>query len=1076
MRPLQMLMRIFILLCCTTVFSLTPKDLFSQSTKITVEKDQQVSVEEVFEMITKQTKYSFMYPSQLFKDYPKVELKKGKIQMDKLINLSLAFGDINIVLTANNGIIIQERNQIIQFNVSGIITDVNGVPIPGATVLIKGTSRGVSTDIDGQFSILVNAPANVLVISSIGFKSQEMTVGNQRVFNIILEESVSELGEVIVNAGYYSVKKKERTGNIAKVTAEEIELQPVVNPIEALQGRMAGVEIVQRGRGPGAAPAIRIRGTNSLRAEGNMPLYIIDGVPVNSSPLETNSVNFGVGLDPLNTMDMSNIQSIEVLKDADATAIYGSRGANGVILITTKNGQGLNNEVQIEARAYSGFSRATGSMNLMNTEQYLALRRQAFENSQEEMTESNAFDLLLWGQNRYTDWEKEFLGGTSTVNNINISASGGNATTSFRINGSYYKEGTIYPGEMDYNKVTGGLNVHHQSKNQKLSIDFSANYGVDINNSKGSSLSFAQEAKRLPPNAPAVFNLDGTLHWDEWAAVGWINPLEGFFNTTKSKTRSLISSLGVTYELLSGLNFRTNLGYNQLMNREVLKMPLRSYNPATWESDVHRSSHGTVERNSWIVEPQLLYDQVFGKMELNAILGATLQQNENYNESFQASGFISESLIGSLGAATEIRNANSQNTQYKYAALFARIGLNWSKKYFVNLTGRRDGSSRFGPGKQWGNFGAIGAAWIFTEEDFVKNTLPFLSFGKIRGSFGTTGNDQIGDYGFMDTYEPTNAAGGLVPTQLTNPIFSWETNKKMEVGLETGFLRNRIHIAASWYRNRSSNQLVGYQLPGMTGFQSIQANLPATVQNKGWEFELTTLNADSNDFRWQTSINLSRSRNELLEYPDMDQSSYANTYRVGYPLNIDLLYRYTGLDQETGFYQVADVNEDERLDYEDEVEIRDRTRDYFGGLHNRINYKGFSAQFLIEFVSQDGVFNPGRPGNLGNAHIAILESLEDGSYLQNPSTSTASRVAYTNAVNTNLFTVDASYIRMRTISLGYDLPNTVLGSLGLNSLRLFVNGQNLFTITGYNGNNPDLSSAIGQPSIRTITFGVQINF
>ncbi|WP_375587403.1 SusC/RagA family TonB-linked outer membrane protein [Flagellimonas aurea] len=1075
-RPLRMLMRILILLCCTTVFSLTPKDLFSQSTKITVDKDQQVSVEEVFEMITKQTKYSFMYPSKMFKDYPKVNLKKGKIQMDKLINQSLAFGNINIVLTANNGIIIQERDQVMQFNISGTITDSNGEPIPGATVLIKGTRRGVSTDFDGKFSILVNDPANVLVISSIGFKGHEITVGNQRVFTIVLEESVSELGEVVVNAGYYSVKKKERTGNIAKVTAEEIELQPVVSPIEALQGRMAGVEIVQSGKGPGAAPTIRIRGTNSLRAEGNMPLYIIDGMPINSTPLETSSVNSSVGLDPLNTMDMSNIQSIEVLKDADATAIYGSRGANGVILITTKNGRGLNKEVQIEARAYSGFSRAAGSMNLMNTEQYLALRRQAFENSQEEMTESNAFDLLFWDQDRYTDWEEEFMGGTSMVNNINLSASGGNGTTSFRITSSYYKEGTIFPGEMDYRKVTGGLNIHHRSNNKKLSIDFSANYGVDTNNSKGATVNFAIEARGLPPNAPPVFNPDGTLHWEEWTAVGWINPLEGYFNTTKSNTNSLISSLGVSYEVIEGLKFKTSMGYNRLNNREVLKMPLRSYNPATWESQVHRSAHRAAERSSWIIEPQVLYDQSFGKFSINTILGATVQQNESYNENFQASGYISESLIGSLGAAAEIINADSRNTQYKYAALFARMGFNWNKKYFVNLTGRRDGSSRFGPGKQWGDFGAIGAAWIFTEEDFVKSALPFLSFGKIRGSFGTTGNDQIGDYGFMDTYQPTNAAGGLVPTQLTNPVFSWETNKKLEIGTETGFLRDRIYLSASWYRNRSSNQLVGYQLPGMTGFESIQANLPATVQNKGWEFEVTTLNFDSKNFRWQTSINLSRSRNELLDYPDIDQSSYANTYRIGYPLNIDLLYRYLGIDPDTGFYQVADINGDERFDYEDEVEIRDRTRDYFGGLQNSINYKGFSAQFLIEFVSQDGVFNPGRPGNLRNAHISILESLEEGSYLQMPSTLTASSTAYSRAVNTDLFTVDASYIRMRNIAIGYDLPGSVLESLGLNSLRLFVNGQNLFTISGYNGNNPDSSSAIGQPSLRTITMGAQINF
>src|SRR5690606_10523724 len=285
-------------------------------------------------------------------------------------------------------------------------------------------------------------------------------------------------------------------------------------------------------------------------------------------------------------------------------------------------------------------------------------------------------------------------------------------------------------------------------------------------------------------------------------------------------------------------------------------------------------------------------------------------------------------------AAESMDNGTSQNTAYKYNAVFARLGYNWNRKYYINLTGRRDGSSRFGSGNRFANFGAIGAAWIFSEGAFVKKHLSFLSFGKLRSSYGTTGNDQIPDYGYLDAYEATRGPGGLYPTQLYNPNFSWEINKKLETAIELGFLRDRINLGVSWYRNRSSNQLVGYPLPGITGHASVQANLPATVQNSGWEVELSTLNITSENFKWQTSFNITFPKNELLNYPNIDQSSYANVYRVGRPLNIDLLYQYEGIDPDTGLYSIADLNDDGRFDYDDRIIIKDQGRKFFGGINN----------------------------------------------------------------------------------------------------------------------------------------------
>ncbi|WP_034892283.1 SusC/RagA family TonB-linked outer membrane protein [Gillisia sp. Hel_I_29] len=953
-----------------------------------------------------------------------------------------------------------------QQEISGVVQDQNGIPIPGVTVTVKNTNRGTITNLDGEYNI--TAPANgILVFSYIGYKTVEILVDNNEEISIQLEEDVSALGEVKINAGYYNTTRRESTGNISRVTAEEIELQPVVSPIQALQGRMAGVEITLGGSNPGTASTIRIRGTNSLRDEGNYPLYIIDGVPINSTPVETNSIIGTAGLDPLNNLNVSNIESIEVLKDADATAIYGSRGANGVVLITTKTekqrGTGL------EARFFKGAGTVPNRLDLLNTQEYLEVRRAAFENDGVEPTQYNAYDLVLWDQDRYTDWQDFLYGGTSETTNANITFSGGNDNTSFRFGGSYFKQGTVYPGDYDYNKVTGDFSLNHRSANNRFNLNLSVNYGVDINNLVG-NLSLNSSVSRLPPNAPEVFNSDGSLNWEDWAVAGLNNPLEGNFNKSETKTNNLISNASLSYQFFKGLRLKTNLGYTHYNSEEFWMLPSRSYSPDSSFPNI--STHTSSTRKSWIVEPQLIYDLAFSKFNLNAIVGATFQENTTDRVSFQGSGYASEALIGNIAAAENIINASNANSVYRYAALFSRVGINWDRKYYLNLTGRRDGSSRFGPNKRFSNFGAIGASWIFSDENFIGDNLSFLSFGKIRGSYGITGNDQIGDYGFLDAYEATVGPGGLYPTALSNPDYSWETNKKLEVGIELGFLKNHLQVNLSRYRNRSSNQLVGYALPYITGFNSVQANLPATVENTGWEIEVNSRNFSNKNFQWETSFNLTFPKNELISYPGIEQSSYANTYRIGHPLNISLLYDYTGLDPETGFYTVRDVNQDGSIDYEDRINIQDLNREFYGGINNNLTYKNFSLQFLWQFVKQQGshtLFNAGRDSN------PIDKVLTDEGY-QQYSQSTQASTAFMNVVNTDFSIQDASYLRLKTLSLGYNLPEALIGKSAIENFRLFLHGQNLLTFTPYDGLDPDEAvSGAGFSNLRTITAGVQIN-
>ena len=957
-----------------------------------------------------------------------------------------------------------------QQEVRGLVSDQTGMPLPGVTVIVKGKNRGTTTNIDGEYSIAIEQ-GDVLVFSFIGFKTHEEPVKGRREIMVAMEDDISSLGEVQINAGYYSTTKRESTGNISRVTAKEIELQPVISPIDALQGRMAGVEILPWGASySGGASTIRIRGQNSLRSEGNFPLYIIDGIPIISTPIESDSELKATGIDPLNMLDISNIQSIEVLKDADATAIYGSRGANGVVLITTKGG--VYRRVGLEARVYTAFATQPNRIDLLNTDQYLQLRRKAFENDEVEPNEYNAYDLVLWDQNRETDWQEIFFGGTAKTTNASVAINGGNESTYFRLGGSFFTQGTIYLGDYSYKKITGNFSVNHTSDNEKFKVNFSANYGVDTNNLV-SNFNVTSNAFSLPPNAPALFTDEGKINWDEWAEAGLYNPLEGYYNDSKTITNALITNISLSYQLFDGFKVRSNLGYTYFNGEELWKRPSRSFHP--FDEQPNYSFHLNSNRKSWIIEPQLVYNKQIGRINLDAILGTTFQENSSDQLKFQGKGYASEIMIGNLAAADQIINVSNKTVDYRYTAFFGRMGIDFDKKYFLNFTGRRDGSSRFGPNNRFANFGAIGTAWIFSEEFWIKKTMPFLSFGKFRGSFGTTGNDQIGDYGYLNSYEATKGQGGLYPTNLANPNYSWEVNEKLEAAIDFGFFKDRISVGVSRYRNESSNQLVGYPLPAITGFTTVQANLPATVRNQGWEVEASTLNFTTEKFYWQSSFNISVPKNILVSYPNLDQSSFANTYRVGHPLNISLRYQYDGIDPESGLYNVRDVNEDGRLDFEDQVVVQDLNRKFYGGINNNLSFKNFSLNFLWEFVKQDGILELVNPGALSNQSVLALQALEPGNPYQIISQSFQAGRAYLNVLNTTFPVVDASYLRLKTLSIEYNFPQSALSKMNINDMKFFIHGQNLLTVTPYEGLDPEVPSGTGFSGLRTISGGLQIN-
>lgn len=966
-----------------------------------------------------------------------------------------------------------------QHQIQGTITDGSN-PLAGVKISIKNKNTTTVSDYNGHYTLSASSE-DIILFSYVGYRTQMVSVQGRTIINISLEASETKLQEVKINAGYYSVKNSERTGSISKITTKDIEKQPVTNVLATMQGRMAGVDITQDTGTPGSGFQIKIRGLNSLREEGNEPLYIIDGVPFSSEIIGYSNTSSGIPTptSPLNSINPNDIESIEVLKDADATAIYGSRGANGVVLITTKKGKSGKTNVTVSAS--SGIGKVTKMINLMNTQQYLEMRKQGFANDVVTTYPDWAYDVNgTWDQNRYTDWQKELLGGTSVITNMQASVSGGSDLTQYLLSGTYHTETTVLPGDFKYDKAAVHFSMNHRSEDKKFKLTFSTSYTAQDNVQPETDIS--RTARNLAPNAPALYDAEGNLNFENST---FQNPLAALRGITTAKTNDLIANTVLTYQLATDWEIKANLGLTDLKNTEQRLLPSTIYDPA-YQLGSSRSAmfSNNTQRKSWIVEPQLRWNHDFGISKIDILVGATAQEQTSSRLYQFGFGFASNSQITDIASATQKSIYVSDEILYKYQAFFGRINYNWDQKYIVNVTGRRDGSSRFGPGKQFATFGAVGVAWLFSKENFLKeNTV--LSFGKLRASYGSSGNDQIGDYQYLNTYTSSglsyNGIIGLDPTRLYNPDFSWETNQKLETAIEMGFLGDRIYFTVAWYRNRSSDQLVGIPLPGTTGFSSINANLNATVQNMGLEFTLRTLNIDSNNFKWTTNFNISASQNKLLSFPGLEGSTYASRYVIGESTSIVKTYLFKGVNPQTGLYEVADVNADGKItSLGDKKTVVDLTPQYFGGLENQFQYKNWQLDFLFQFVKQQNYdYNPNVPGgSFTNQHSDMANAWQklgdQVPFQMNTSGENGDAVnAYYNYLDSNASIVDASFIRLKNIAISYDLPSQAIKGV---HCKLSLLGQNVLTFTPYKGGDPEFKYTAYLPPLKIITAGIQLTF
>lgn len=1061
----------------------------------------QEPIKNAFGSIEAQTKYRFVYGEETVSKAKPVTLSLSNVSLEEALSkifagqpLTYSVEDQYIMVKAG------KENVPVAIDVTGEVTDEDGKPLQGVTVTDKRSSKSTITDDKGEFLLKGIGEHAVLVFSFIGRETIELPVAGQKQVSVRMNMVSKTLDETIIQA-YGTTTRRLNTGDIVKVSGEEIERQPVTNPLAALQGRVPGMIITQTSGVPGSAFKVEIRGQTSLdmTLSKNDPLFIIDGMPFGAGNNNLNllvsaannprSITQG-GLSPLNFINPRDIESIEVLKDADATAIYGSRGANGVVIITTKKGK--SGKTKCEVNVYRGYSTVTRTMPMLGTKDYLEIRREAFAN--DGITPSSvpgqfgyAPDLLVWDTTRFTDWKKFLIGGTAKTTDAQLNISGGNSNTQFLFGSGYHHETTVFPGDLGAGRATFHFSLNHSSPDNRFNALILSYFSISQDNLNVRDLSFYIN---LPPDFPSLYEADGSLKFREsgvaFSSLNLENPLAYLYRKYSGRNEGLNENVQLSYKILKSLVAKTNLGYNSISFDETSANPTTSIDPLS--SELASSNFATSNIRCWTAEPQIEYTGAIGKGKLDALLGSTWQEQKNSANQINATGYTSDLLLYSLNAASAI-SAINQRSQYNYCSVFGRLNYNWQDEYIINLSARRDGSSRFGTGKRFGNFGAVGAAWIFSRKHFLQSALPFISYGKLRASYGTTGNDQIGNYIYLDTWIPVTypyqGVSGLTETRLFNPDYSWEVNRKAEAALELAFLDNRLSLSVAFYNNRSSNQLVSYKLPVQSGFNSIIKNLPALVQNQGWELVLGTKNITTKKIRWTTDFNLTIPRSKLVSFPGLSSSSYTSIYVVGQSLNLVYKYQYLGVDPNTGIYIFNDVNKDGVLNGADRMVLGNLSPKFYGGLQNSISYKNFHLDFLFEFKKQLGKNyyydqSSSIPGFIGNQPQIVMNRWQTPGDRTNimKLISKPGGPVYVAIVGTMLNSdgiySDASFIRLKNLSLSFDIPDKWMNRMHMASGRIYLQGQNLFTITHYLGADPETQSIYVLPPLRTITAGIQL--
>lgn len=964
-----------------------------------------------------------------------------------------------------------------QRTVSGKVTDDTGETLPGVNVLIKGTTTGTQTDLDGNFQLSVDDGA-VLVFSYVGFETQEIEVGARTTIDVTLG-GATELQEVVV-VGYGTTLKKELTGAVASIDSESIAKLPANSPDQALQGLASGVMVTASSGAPGGSFDVRIRGNSSINAS-NQPLYVIDGIIVQSGDVTRDGTG-GQDQNVLNTINPQDIESIQVLKDASSTAIYGSRGANGVVLITTKRGKaGRGN---IDVRAWTGWGEFTSYYTKLNAQQQIDVEREARLLDNPGSTPLTN-EELGWDGVTDTDWFDEIFQ-VARISEYQISASGGSEKFRFYASGAYRDEEGIVIGS-GFERFTFRLNSDF-NPSDRVSIGTSINFSnsrTDLLQTDNNIYGITSAAI-LTPNFRPVRDSETGEFVDALPSFN-TNPVRAALTQKQDNVvYRFLGNVNFTYNIIDGLDFRTDVSYDWVQSYEDIYAPQET---AQGRGTQGTGTFITNQFGTYIIEPTLRYTKSFNSHKISAVVGGTLQQRNNLTN-FVTGTTYARSALQYITSASNITNGDSFSLTSSLNSIFGRVNYSFNEKYIASLSLRRDGSSRFGRNNRYGTFWAASAAWNFADEDFIN--LPWLEIGKLRASYGVTGNQSIGDFTFISAW---NAGGNyldqpaFVPNALENPDLQWEESKTTDIGLELGLFRNRLNVNFGVFRKDTEALLFQDQILGVTGFQSVDANV-GEIRNEGIELELSGVIINKGDFSWDMSINHSWLRNEVVRLVDEEPifSGFASVIMPGEAINTFWGYKWLGVDPATGESIFQDTNGDGAVTADDQTVIGDHAPEFLGGITSNFSWKGISLSVFWQYVYGVDVYNNtlqfsnNVSGPWGLTDEVLRRWRQPGDITDVPRATTQNTLDNT---DNSRYLSDGSYLRLKNVQLAYDFPSSITSKLKIRNLRVYATGQNLLTFTRYNGADPEVSTFgntqtsagtefLGFPQLKMYTFGVNV--
>lgn len=965
--------------------------------------------------------------------------------------------------------------------VSGRVTSAaDGNPIPGVTVLEKGTTNGITTDNSGNYRISVPSDA-VLQFRFVGMVTQEVPVNGRSTVNVQLRLDEQQLQEVVV-VGYGTQERRNVTGSISSVSGEELENIPTPSLESALQGRAAGVQIESGSGKVGQGIKVRIRGSASVTAN-NQPLYVVDGIPITS---DNQGIDNNEPTNPLADLDPNDIESIDILKDASSASIYGSRASNGVVIITTKRGKQGRTNFNI---GYSrGASEATNQVDFLNGPQYLELLRESFERSETidfyintlgffaDVDDAMDYFISDWRNPVNTNWQEQVFR-TGTFQEANVSASGGNEKTTFYVGGSFSDQEGILINNA-FQRISGRINLDHKASDRiTVGANFSLARSENNRVSNDNAFSTPLQIVALAPIQPVIDPETGELNTNTIYYNGLIEARDAFNDLIVYRN---ISKIYGDLNIIPGLNFRSEFGLDLLNQDEESYQGRETQDGAPTGSGEKRS----VTVTNYTTNNFFTYDRDLSESNtLNLVLGMSYQRSNTQTTYVAGEGFPNDNFK-KLASASDITFGSSTGTANSLLSYFARANFSLLDRYLFSLSARVDGSSRFGTDNKYGLFPAIGVGWILTDEDFLSG-LDFLSFLKLKASYGITGNQEIGNFDSRGLYSGVSYAGvsGIIPVSIANPDLKWETTRQFDIGLSFGFLNDRITGTVDYYTKNTEDLLLNVQVPATTGFTSIVRNV-GKLENKGWEVSLTSQNLVG-DFTWSTSLNYARNRNEITDLQgQVIRAGAINRAVEGEPIGVFFAKKYAGVDPQTGdaLYYLRAGSDETTTDYgaAEEQVVGDPNPDFQGGFSNTFSYKGFDLSILLQFVYGNEIYN--NAGRFQSANMDYLDNqtadqldrwqqpgditdVPEARFLDGNGTGTSSRWIY-----------DGSYLRGKNLTLGYTLPKDLISKAYLNSLRVYVTAQNFFTITDYPGWDPEVNTQGVGPSATRANVGAGTDF